>query len=142
MRPRFGRTGISQLSIILHMSLLNKWLTTILVLTGIFVSWEPGPELTGHSHPHGLGHELQPPHELSLTASQSNVPESQPVSRGGNSGSTDFHYHAAFDFSSETCIDKTDKPIRFRSPTASFLSGTNSMIPDSPFSEVEFPPLI
>ncbi len=111
---------------------LLKWLAALLVLTGILSSWEPGPEMTADNHPHTTGHELLPPHG--------------PASSGGSMDPapvpTDVHYHASFDFSSETCTDHQAGILRLIPQDPFRLSGTDQRTPDSPFHEVELPPLI
>ncbi|MBX3742911.1 MAG: hypothetical protein KF712_18145 [Akkermansiaceae bacterium] len=126
------------------MSSCRKWFYSLLVLTGIFVSWEPGAETTGHAHAHAAGHELQPPHcvDDSVTASGPGGESSGGDTMTPRPLPADYHYHTVFDFSSETCTDQHADAFRVdgRSPVpCPSLVATR---PDSPFPEVELPPLI
>ena len=126
------------------MSTFRKWFYSLLILTGILVSWEPGAETTGHAHAHAEGHELQPPHRVdgSATASAADGESSGGESKTSRPLPQDFHYHTVFDFSSETCTDQHADTFRLagRAPVA--CPSLVATRPDSPFSEVELPPLI
>lgn len=122
------------------MPALFKWFVSLLVLTGIFASWEPGPELIGHSHAHVSGHEFQPLHEiLPLTAGD---PEDRPNLPSSNSAPQDFHYHVLFDFGSETCSDRHVEKFQLPDQTRLYAVGTDDCLPESLSAEVEHPPLI
>jgi hypothetical protein len=121
-----------------EMPLFFQWLVTAFVMTGIFVSWEPGAELSSHSHPHGSGHEFLPPHEI--TASDF-LPMAAPFSTD-DAKTSGFHSHFVADFHVETCTDRNLQKIRFFPPRRAFLSGENEKTPDPVFHQVDLPPLI
>ena len=122
------------------MHALLNWFVSLVVLAGILVSWEQGPELVGHSHAHAPGHEFQPPHELPPATERHSENQSEaPLKK---STSEDFHYHALFDFSNETCTDKNRQYCVIPPGYRTYLFGTDDSLPESPSIEVVYPPLI
>ncbi len=126
------------------MPAFRKWFSSLLILMGILVSWEPGAETTGHAHAHVEGHELQPPHHVdaSVMASGSGGESSGGDSMDPRPQPQDYHYHTVFDFSTETCTDQHADTFRLAGSAPVPCPSLVTTMPDSPFPEVELPPLI
>lgn len=134
LHPQSHRAFISVKSSALA---LMKWIAAALVVAGILGSWEPGPELQGHSHPYAGSHEMEPFH--SISSEDTRTPDRSTDTFPPRS---DFHYHAIFDFASETCTSDSTDDIVLSSPADIRSVPLELLPPGSPHLEIEHPPLI